>query len=55
MRTAVILGAALAGLRPALAWTQDAVVLQAADRAAGRPLDADGRIPPRIILDDGRR
>jgi hypothetical protein len=30
-------------------------VLQAVDRAAKLPLDVDGRIPPRIILDYGRR
>ena len=35
------------------AW--DAAVLQAVDRAARLPLDVDGRIPPRIILDYGRR
>ena len=35
------------------AW--DAAVLQAVDRAGRLPLDVDGRIPPRIILDYARR
>ena len=35
------------------AW--DAAVLQAVDRTARLPLDVDGRIPPRIILNYARR